>query len=194
MTETTRIAAPLLALALGGLALPAQAQQLTQQLNLAQLFSDHAVLQREQPIAIWGTAGAGRKLSVTLGGATVNGSADAHGKWRVELPPQPAGGPYRLTVSSDGQTVSRDDLLVGDVYLCSGQSNMEFAQRASTNAMGATYGARNDKLRYLNIQKNSAATPQDELKGPVAWTPLTPETVGDASAVCYYMARSLQAS
>jgi sialate O-acetylesterase len=190
MMETTRIAAPLLALAFGWVNLPAQAAEL----GLARLFSDHAVLQRDQPIAVWGTAGAGRKLTVTLGGHTVNGSANAHGKWRIELPPQPAGGPYALTVTSDGQTVSRSDILVGDVYLCSGQSNMEFAVRASTNAIGATYGAGNDRMRYLNIQKNNAATPQDELKGPVEWTPLTPETVGDASAVCYYMARSLQAS
>jgi sialate O-acetylesterase len=190
MMETTRIAAPLLALAFGCASLPAHAAEL----GLARLFSDHAVLQRDQPIAVWGTAGAGRKLTVTLAGHIVNGSANAHGKWRIELPPQPAGGPYALTVTSDGQTVSRADILVGDVYLCSGQSNMEFAVRASTNAIGATYGAGNDRMRYLNIQKNNAATPQDELKGLVEWTPLTPETVGDASAVCYYMARSLQAS
>ncbi|MFS2134506.1 sialate O-acetylesterase [Duganella sp. Dugasp56] len=190
MMETTRIAAPLLALAFGCASLPAHAAEL----GLARLFSDHAVLQRDQPIALWGTAGAGRKLTVKLAGHTVNGSANAHGKWRIELPPQPAGGPYALTVTSDGQTVSRADILVGDVYLCSGQSNMEFAVRSSTNAIGATYGAGNDRMRYLNIQKNNAATPQDELKGPAEWTPLTPETVGDASAVCYYMARSLQAS
>jgi sialate O-acetylesterase len=190
MMKTTRIAASLLALAAGWTCQPAQAAEL----GLARIFSDHAVLQRDEPVAVWGTAGAGRKVVVTLGGRTVNGSADAHGKWKIQLPPQPAGGPYTLTVTSEGQTVSRADILVGDVYLCSGQSNMEFAVRASTNAMGATYGARNDSIRYLNVQKNSAATPQDELKGPVEWTLLTPETVGDASAVCYYMARSLQAS
>ncbi|MYN16937.1 glycoside hydrolase family 2 [Rugamonas sp. FT107W] len=189
MMATLRTAAPLLALSLGCIGLPAQAAEL----GLAKLFSDHAVLQRDQPIAVWGTAGAGRQLTVTLGGKTATGSADAHGKWRVELPPQPAGGPYALTVASDAQTVSRSDVLVGDVYLCSGQSNMEFAVRASTNAMGATWGARNDSMRYLNIEKYSAAAPQDELKGKVAWTPLTPESVGDASAVCYYMARTLQA-
>jgi sialate O-acetylesterase len=187
--NTTCIAAPLLVLAFGCLSLPAHATEL----SLARIFSNHAVLQRDQPITIWGIASAGRKVTVTLGGRVADGNADAHGRWKIQLPPQPAGGPYTLTVGADGQTVSRDDILVGDVYLCAGQSNMEFAVRASTNAMGATYGARNDQLRYLNIQKNSAATPQEELKGPVQWTTLTPETVGDASAVCYYMARSLQA-
>lgn len=186
--DTTCIAAPLLLLAFGCTSLPAQAAEL----SLARLFSDHAVLQRDQPIAVWGTARAGREVTVSLGGRVAHGSADAQGKWKIQLPPQSAGGPYALTVGSDGQTISRADILVGDVYLCAGQSNMEFAVRASTNAMGATYGAHNDQLRYLNIQKNSAATPQEDLKAPAQWTPLTPETVGDASAVCYYMARSLQ--
>jgi sialate O-acetylesterase len=190
MKTPTRTTLSLAALAAACACLPAQAADL----DLAHIFSDHAVLQRDQPIAIWGTAGAGRKLTVSLGGQTATGSADAHGKWKIQLPPQPAGGPYTLTVTSDGQTVSRADILVGDVYLCSGQSNMEFAQRASTNAVGATYTAQNDRMRYLNVPRNSAALPQDEFKGPVAWTPLTAESVGDASAVCYYMARSLQAS
>jgi sialate O-acetylesterase len=191
MKETKRLAVPLLALASASACacLPARAADL----GLARIFSDHAVLQRDQPIAVWGTAGAGRKLTVTLGGRSATGSADAHGKWKIQLPPQPAGGPYTLKVASDGQEVSRADILVGDVYLCSGQSNMEFLQRASTNALAPTYGPPNDSLRFLNVQKNSAATPQDELKGPVAWTPVTAQTVGDASAVCYYMARSLQA-
>jgi len=184
-----RISAPLLALASSCISLPAQAAEL----SLAGIFSDHAVLQRDQPISIWGTADAGRKVTVMLGERVVEGKADTQGKWTIQLPPQATGGPYTLTVNADGQTVSRKDILIGDVYLCAGQSNMEFAVRASTNAMGATYGARNDQLRYLNIQKNSAATPQEELKAPAQWTPLTPETVGDASAVCYYMARSLQA-
>jgi len=190
MMDTTRIAAPLLALVAGCVSPPAQAAEL----SLSGLFSDHAVLQRDQPIAVWGTAGAGRGVVVTMGGRSASGTADAHGKWRIELPARPAGGPYALTAASDGRTVSRADILVGDVYLCSGQSNMEFAVRASTNAMGATYGAHNDSMRYLNVPKHSAATPQDEFKGPVEWTRLTPDTVLDASAVCYYMARSLQAS
>ncbi|WP_371764912.1 sialate O-acetylesterase [Massilia sp.] len=162
-------------------------------LGLARIFSDHAVLQRDQPIAVWGTAGAGGKVTVTLGGRTASASADAQGKWKVQLPPQPAGGPYALTVASDGREVSRADILLGDVYLCAGQSNMEFLQRASTNAIGATYTAQNDRIRYLNVPRNSALAPQDDLLAPAAWTPMNADTIGDASAVCYYMARSLQA-
>ncbi|WP_198120230.1 sialate O-acetylesterase [Massilia rhizosphaerae] len=186
--ETTRLAAPLLALAAGCACLPGQAADL----GLARVFSDHAVLQRDEPIAVWGTADAGRKLTVTLGGRTATGSADAHGKWKIQLPPQPAGGPYTLTVKSGTDTVSRADILVGDVYLCSGQSNMEFPVRTSTNAWFNTVTAANDRIRFLNVEKNSTAAPQDELKGPVEWKRASPDTVGDTSAVCYYMARSLQ--
>ena len=182
------MAVPLLALAAACACAPGQAAEL----GLARIFSDHAVLQRDQPIAVWGTADAGRKLTVTLAGRTVTGSADAHGKWKVQLPPQPAGGPYTLTVTSSGQTVSRADILVGDVYLCSGQSNMEFPVRTSPNAWQTTVSAANDRIRFLNVEKNSTALPQDELKGPVAWKTASPESIGDASAVCYYMARSLQ--
>jgi sialate O-acetylesterase len=188
MMETTKMAVRLLALAAASACLPGQAAEL----GLARIFSDHAVLQRDQPIAVWGTAGAGSKVAVTLGGRTVNGTADARGKWKAQLPPQAAGGPYTLTVSSSGQTVSRTDILVGDVYLCSGQSNMEFAVRTSTNAWGATMSAANDRIRFLNVEKNSTALPQDELKGQVEWKIAGPESIGDASAVCYYMARSLQ--
>jgi len=188
--ETLPLAARLLALAAACACAPASAAGL----NLAHIFADHAVLQRDQSIAVWGTAGAGRKLTVTLAGRSASGSADAHGKWKLQLPPLPAGGPYTLSVASDGQTVSRADVMVGDVYLCSGQSNMEFAMRASTNAWGNTNAAGNDRIRFLNVQKFSAATPQAEFKDPVEWKVATPETIGDASAVCYYMARSLQAN
>ncbi|MFS2017948.1 sialate O-acetylesterase [Massilia sp. CT11-108] len=188
--ETTKMAARLLALAAASACLPGQAADL----GLARIFADHAVLQRDQPIAVWGTAGAGSKVSVTLGGRTVTGTADARGKWKAQLPPQPAGGPYTLTVAAGGQSVSRADILVGDVYLCSGQSNMEFAVHNSTNAWSTTMMAANDRIRFLNVEKNSTAAPQDELKGPVAWKIAGPDTIGDASAVCYYMARSLQGS
>jgi len=89
--------------------------------------------------------------------------------------------------------VSAKDVLVGDVYLCSGQSNMEFTVRNSTNSGGARYSRENQRLRFLNVEKNSTAAPQDELKGAADWKIAGPDTVLDASAVCYYMARTLQA-
>ncbi|QJD99543.1 glycoside hydrolase family 2 [Massilia forsythiae] len=174
---------------------PAQAAQATQATApaFARVFGEHAVLQRGEPIEVWGTAGAGSKLTLSLNGRSAAGTADAHGKWRIRLPRMAAGGPYTLSVSSgSGQTASLGDIMVGDVYLCSGQSNMEFAVRNSTNAWSNTNAAGNPNLRFLNVEKLSSPTPQDELKQPAAWKVASPETIGDASAVCYYMARSLQ--
>ena len=188
--ENTRI----IKLVLLGMGAGACAAAQAADLRFAGVFADHAVLQRDQPITVWGTADAGRKVTVALNGKSVNGSADAQGKWRVQLPKLPAGGPYKLTVTSDGKSASLDDIMVGDVYLCSGQSNMEFAVRNSTNAWGNTNGAGNSQIRFLNVQKASALSPQEELKQPAGWKVAAPDTIGDASAVCYYMARSLQAS
>ena len=160
--------------------------------GFARVFSDHAVLQRDQPITVWGTADAGQALTLTLNGRSVSGKADRNGKWRLQLPQQPAGGPYTLSVSANGASASLQDIMVGDVYLCSGQSNMEFAVRNATNAWATTNNAANPRLRFLNVEKSSALTPQDELKQPAAWKVAGPDTIGDASAVCYFMARSLQ--
>jgi sialate O-acetylesterase len=191
MKTTTRRNASWLALGLAGAcaAFPTQAAELA----FAKVFGDHAVLQRDQPIAVWGTAAAGQTLTVSLDGKTARARADAQGRWRAELPKLAAGGPYTLSVMADGRTASVQDVLVGDVYLCSGQSNMEFTVRNATNAFGALTTPANPRLRFLNVQKNSTAAPQDELKGPAEWKIAGPDTVADASAVCYYMARSLQA-
>jgi hypothetical protein len=158
----------------------------------ARVFGDHAVLQRDQPITVWGTAPAGRALTLSLNGRSASGKAGKDGTWRLRLPAMPAGGPYTLALAAEGSTSSLQDIMVGDVYLCSGQSNMEFAVRNSTNAWGNTNAAGNDKLRFLNVEKASALTPQDELKQPAAWKVAAPDTIGDASAACYYMARNLQ--
>jgi sialate O-acetylesterase len=164
------------------------------EVGFAHVFSDHAVLQRDQPVTVWGTAGPAQKLTVSLNGHVANGTADKLGKWRVQLPRMPAGGPYTLAVAADGKSASLNDIMIGDVYLCSGQSNMEFAVRASTNAFAAMNGPTNNNLRFLNIPKASEFAPQDDIKQPASWQVAGRDTVGDASAVCYYMARSLQAS
>jgi hypothetical protein len=183
---------------LGAFGMPQAAQ--AADLGFARAFGDHAVLQRDQPIAVWGTAGAGAKLTVALNGKSAKVTADAQGRWRAELPKQGAGGPYTLSVTDSGKsgqsgrTASVNDVMVGDVYLCSGQSNMEFAVRNSTNAWANTNAAGNERIRFLNVEKNSALTPQDELKQPSGWKVAAPDTIGEASAVCYYMARSLQAN
>jgi sialate O-acetylesterase len=97
------------------------------QLVVPSLFSNNMVLQREMPVPIWGSATPGDKVTVTLGAHTASGIADADGRWRVELPSMPAGGPHELTIEASGKTIIINNILIGDVWLCGGQSNMMFA-------------------------------------------------------------------
>jgi len=157
----------------------------------AAIFGDHAVLQRDQPIAIWGKAQAAERVTVKLGGGTVQVTADSNGKWRAQLPAMPAGGPYSLSASANGGTTTLNDILVGDVFLCGGQSNMELAMANATNApMDVTYSA-NPNIRFANIPRESSAALQEEFKTAPQWQVAGPQSTGQASAVCYYMARSL---
>lgn len=179
------------AIGIGALAVvsgPAAAQETTP--RFANIFADHAVLQRDRPIAIWGSAPKGSAVTVTLNGQSASATADADGRWRATLPAQQAGGPYTLTVGA--QTLN--DIMVGDVFLCGGQSNMEFMVKASTNAWGALQTPADPDLRYVTIPDTSRAQPLADLEAPATWQRVGPTTVGDASAVCYYMARSLRQS
>ena len=104
---------------------------------LNEIFTDHAVLQRDRAVEIWGTANASEQLTVTIAGQSVVTVADSEGNWRVRLLPMKAGGPHQLSVTNKaGETQTLNDVLIGDVYLCSGQSNMEMQVKASMNAEG----------------------------------------------------------
>ena len=104
------------------------------EVQLPRLFSDGAVLQRDQPLRIWGTADAGAPVHVDFNGSAVDVAAGADGRWSATLPAQGAGGPYQLTVRSGDSARNVRDLLVGDVWLASGQSNMEFRLRFAAAA------------------------------------------------------------
>jgi len=174
------------------LALPGLARAQAAAPSFAHIFTDHAVLQRARPIAVWGSAAPRANVTVSLNGQSAQAVADASGRWRVTLPKMPAGGPYTLSAGTGGATTTLGDIAIGDVYLCSGQSNMEFPARLSTGAWGSLAGSANASLRFVTIEHDNAPAPRDDLKTAVAWKPVEPDTVGDASAVCYYMARSLQ--
>ncbi|MGN6207966.1 sialate O-acetylesterase [Asticcacaulis sp.] len=167
----------------------AQAQTAPQ---FARIFGDHAVIQRDQAVNIWGTAAPNAALTVSVNGQTATATAGSDGKWKTVLPALTAGGPYTLTVSDGQSTTTLSDILIGDVYLCSGQSNMEFPARLSTGAWGEIGASANPNLRFVNIEKDSAASPRDDLKTAPAWKVTGPDTTGEASAVCYYMSKALQ--
>jgi sialate O-acetylesterase len=167
-----------------------------QPVQFASIFQDHIVLQRDRPIRLWGPAGSTRgNITVTLNGKTYDISRDKPTMWWADLPAMPAGGPYVLTVSLDGavvQTIS--DVMIGDVWLCSGQSNMEFHVSQGLNMAGEIGTATDPDMRLLTVGRDTGAEPQGEFKTPVRWQAVTPQTVGDFSAACYFMARDLRQS
>ncbi|USX26527.1 beta galactosidase jelly roll domain-containing protein [Oxalobacteraceae bacterium OTU3CINTB1] len=183
-----RVAGMLLLMLASSIAAPVMAQ--TTPPAFAAIFGDHAVLQRGEPLTVWGTASPGQRVTVSLGSKTAEAQAGANGRWRSSLPAMAAGGPHTLSVTADGAGTTLQDIMIGDVYLCGGQSNMAFPARLSTGAWPNFPD--NPNLRFVNVQLVSEAAVQDDLKRPLAWEVASPKTAGEASAVCYYMARTLQ--
>ena len=159
------------------------------------LFQDHAVLQRDKPIEVWGHAAAGETVTVSLDTARASARADAAGQWSVKLPALSAGGPFVLEAkgSSSGEQAAHD-VLVGDVFLCSGQSNMELPVRRSGDTDSEIRNSTNDRIRMLTVQHAASPTPLTAFHDPVQWQSASPGTVPEWSATCFYFARELQKS
>jgi len=159
------------------------------------LFSDHAVLQRERPIRVWGKAHPGERVTVTFGAGRAEAVTAADGVWRATLPAMPAGGPYRLEAAgAGGARAAAEDVLVGDVWLCSGQSNMELPLTRVLNNDSEISGANDPQLRILTVPRKTAVAPAYGFGGLVAWAAVTPQSVPGFSAACYFMAKGLRAS
>jgi sialate O-acetylesterase len=157
--------------------------------KLANIFTDHMVLQRDQKLPVWGWAAAGEKVSVQIDDkAAVATTADANGKWRVELPAMPTGGTHTLTVKANN-TITLSDILLGDVWLCSGQSNMEWVVANSLNAQQEIAAANLPNIRHIKIPLTTASTPKDTFTA--SWQNCTPQTVGGFTAAGFFMARKL---
>ncbi|MCC4588633.1 9-O-acetylesterase [Xanthomonas sp. NCPPB 1067] len=159
------------------------------------LFQDHMVLQRDAPIRVWGDAAPGARVRVRLQAQQRQVRADRQGHWQVQLPAQTAGGPYTLTASSaDGTTQQVTDVLIGDVWLCSGQSNMELQVHRTLDTRSEIADADQPDIRMFKVPAQSSPTPQRSFGGPAQWQRTTPEAVKDFSAACYYFARELRKS
>ncbi|HTG38154.1 sialate O-acetylesterase [Sphingomonas sp.] len=157
-------------------------------------MSAHAVLQRDRPIIVTGRADPNEALRIAFGDRTVQAKAGRDGRWRATLPAMAAGGPYRLTVTgADGAAATMDDLLIGDVWLCSGQSNMEYETRATLNGGGIVRGSADPQIRLLSMEQRVAFGPDAPLDKRPEWAAAAPETVGPFSAACYLMVRQLKA-
>ena len=170
--------------------MPAVAQA---RVELPLLFSDGAVLQRDQPMRIWGTADAGASVQVDFNGNAVDVVAGSDGRWSATLPAHGAGGPYELKVRSGETARVVRDVLVGDVWLASGQSNMEWPVASSDAAEEIIAAAGDVHIRHFKIPKSWSAKPEHDLVGG-SWLPASPQTVGTFSAVGYAFARELRAA
>ena len=158
--------------------------------KLPAIFGDHMVLQREQPLPVWGWDEPGKEVTVTLGDAKATAKTDASGKWLVKLPALKAGGPLTLTVAGTSQEI-RTDILVGEVWICSGQSNMEMDVNGSNNAAEEKAAANHPQIRHIKITRVPAATPQTDVAAG-GWQVCTPQTVGGFTAAGYFFGRQLQ--
>ena len=158
--------------------------------TLAPLFTDHAVLQQGIVVPVWGKAAPGEAVIVTFGAQTLSAKAGANGRWRVDLAPLPASAAPAELVVAGKNTVTLKDILVGEVWLCSGQSNMAFFVKWAADPKNEIAAADHPLIRHFGVEKASASTPADTLKG--AWEVCTPANVGGFSATAYYFARELQ--
>lgn len=161
---------------------------------MAEVFSDHAVLQRNRPIPVWGHASPNAVITLRMDQQVVHARADRTGRWKTTLRASPAGGPFVLEAQSGTQLQQVKDVLVGDVWLCSGQSNMELPVERSLDARAEIAAAGNDRIRLLRVPKASNAVPQHSLAQPAQWRASAPDSVREFSAACFYFARELQKS
>ena len=160
------------------------------EVGLAPVFQDHAVLQRDQALPVWGTAAPGETVEVRLGPRHGRAVADASGRWLVRLEALPATAQPLELVASGTTTVTVRDVLIGDVWLLSGQSNMEWPVRASDNAEAEVAAATDPLLRHFRTERTIAHQPLRQALG--SWQVATPETAGHFSAVGYFFAREIR--
>jgi sialate O-acetylesterase len=162
---------------------------LSAQVRLPGFFGDNMVLQRDKIIPVWGWASSKEQITVQLNKQTKTVVADKSGKWKVSLDAAPAGGPYQLSIQGKN-TLTFNNVLIGDVWVCSGQSNMEWSVKNSKDALAEIQKADYPQIRHFKIPRTIASEPKDNISGGV-WQVCTPQTAGDFTAVGYYFARAL---
>lgn len=170
------------------------------QVTLPRVLSDHMVVQRNLPVHVWGRAPVGEQVLVTFRGETETATSNRLGRFSVYLKPGTAGGPFEMTVTGTPaetannpaavQPIAIHDILVGDLWLASGQSNMEFAMRQAATADADLPKAGIPEIRLMMVDKKAADYPQDDLPTN-GWEASTPETARNFSAVAWYFAREI---
>jgi sialate O-acetylesterase len=177
-----------LAVVLTFICLAALSSSALAEVTLPALFSNNMVLQQGMRVPIWGKAAPGEKVTVTFCEQTKETRAAEDGTWRVNLDPLTYGGPFQLIVKGTNQIVI-DNVLVGEVWIGSGQSNMAWTVQNSRNASEEIAAANYPNIRLFTVARASSLTPKDDVTG--AWDVCSPQTVGNFSAVLYFFGREL---
>jgi sialate O-acetylesterase len=172
-------------------------QYTSAQTKLATIFSDHMVLQQNHDVAIWGTDKAKEKINIrTSWGVTEKVKTDKNGKWKLRVKTPSAGGPYNLTIEGT-EKIDLKDIMIGEVWLCSGQSNMEmpvkgYNNQAINGSQEAILNSSNSNIRMFNVQKSPSITPLTDVSG--IWKTASPSTTGDFSAAAYFFGKKLEST
>lgn len=160
-------------------------------MTIPSMFASHMVLQRDVPLPVWGWAAPGQEITVTFAGQTESTEVDAEGRWKIILKPIHHPGPHTMKISGPEERIL-EDILVGEVWLCSGQSNMEMDVAGVKHADREISQAEDNKIRFFYPQHWVAQTPQDKCEG--SWSICTKDQVRHASAVAYFFGRELRKS
>jgi sialate O-acetylesterase len=163
------------------------------EVRLPRVFSSHMVVQQDKPVVVWGWAEPKESVTVLLGTAKQQVQANERGEWKAVLPSMKAGGPYTMTVSGSN-SVQFDDVMVGEVWLCSGQSNMEMGIGMAKDGKEEIAAANYPGIRLLKVTKSWKPLPQADIEG--TWKACTPQSIaeggwGGFSACAYYFGREL---
>lgn len=159
------------------------------QLELPAIFNDHMVMQRNQNIKIWGWSKPTEKITCTLAGGSSGTTASSDGTWSLQLKGLPAGGPHELKIQTSKESIIIHDIYIGEVWLCSGQSNMAMKVSGVVNAETEISNAKQPSIRMFTESSPHATEPQDRCKG--TWQICSPETVSRFSATAYFFGREL---
>ena len=163
-------------------------------LTTAKIFSSHMVLQRDLASPVWGWDTLGAAVTVNFAGQQQTATTNQHGRWQVKLSPMPANttAQQMTIIGADGETITYNNILIGDVWICSGQSNMEWSVKQSHNPQQEIAAANHPQIRLFNVQGHTVASaPQEQLSIATSWQPCNPTSVTNFSAVGYYFGRNL---
>jgi sialate O-acetylesterase len=159
------------------------------EVTLPSLLADHMVVQRGLPVHVWGQASAHEGILVTFRGETQSTTADDLGLWSLYLSPGEAGGPFQVVIKASN-TIQLNDILVGDVWVASGQSNMELPMKELANPDAEIAAAQYPRIRIFRVKHRPSDYPRSDVEAKT-WAPCTPENIAESSAVAYYFARDI---